>query len=325
MKLVSYPTNYSSIFADNIYRFTGVDAATPTEILFYANGVRVGARRYVGREVIETSPKALLARVIAPLPKAGEKCEFVRTDNRIVSFQVGYDDEGVKLSPAVKFTASRTPLQPLKIAGPKEQWRTISPGEFDEVALIAPASALLEAFCEVAGVASVPLANLRTAEEGGVWLLTVVADQILAMVGEREEVTLAVRMSGVEVARIHYTIVPAQRGDVRLAWLNEWGSISYHTFHNSDVEQMVTSRNECRTAQGIQLLSLEGWRTLALSSGYLPEGEMEIVGGVVTAPKVWMVEESGFVPCVLASSQAIRGTEFSVELTLRTARAESYW
>ncbi len=330
MKLVSYPTNYSSLFDDNYFRFEEVDASTPTEIIFFKEGGGpLGARRYVGREVIETSPKSLLRRVLAPQPRAAQMCEFVAVDDRDVALIVVYNDQTMR-SPTARFTASHTSLDRLAFFGPEEQRRTFSRGEFDEVAIAAPAGVTLEAYCSLAGGVKKLLARELTGEREGVWLLSINANHLLSVVGARGEeceVEIVINVAGNLLAHIHYTVEPHRKGDVRLAWLDPHGAISYHTFHLSDSEQLLSFRTECQTSDGVQLLAIEGCRNLALGSGYLSVAEWERVSGVVTAPKVWVVEESGFTPAVLSSSKTHYGARegYTVELTVSPAKKVTFW
>ena len=329
MKLVSYPTNYSSLFDDNYFRFEEVDASTPTEILFLReDGEPLGARRYVGREVIETSPKSLLRRVLAPQPRAAAKCEFVAVDDRDVALMVVYNENSMR-TPTARFTACHTPLDRLALFGLQEQKRTISRGEFDEVAITAPAGVTLEAYCSLAGGTKRNLARMLTGEREGVWLLTIHTDHLLSVVGavgEECDVEVVVNVAGNLLAHIGYTIEPRRRGDVRLAWIDPYGAISYHTFHRTDPEQILSLRTECQTSEGTQFLSLEGWSDLRLGSGYLSAAEWERVSAVVTAPKVWVVEE-GFIPAVLSSSKALYGVGegYTVELSVRPAKKTTFW
>lgn len=330
MKLVSYPKNYSSLFDDNYFRFEEVDASTSTEILFYReNGEPLGARRYVGREVIETSPKSLLRRVLAPQPKAAEVCEFVAVDDRDVALKLVYN-EGTMRTPTARFTASHTTLDRLALFGPEKQRRIISRGEFDEVAIIAPAGVTLEAYCSLAGESKRALARELTGEREGVWLLTIDTNHLLSVAGaggDECEVEVVVNVAGNLLALIVYTIEPRRRGDVRLAWMDAYGAISYHTFHCTSPEQILSSRTECQTSGGTQLLALEGWNSISLGSGLLSEAEWERVAGVATAPRVWVVEEGGFTPVVLSSSKAHRGggQGCSVELAVCHAKKRTYW
>lgn len=327
MKLVSYPTSFSSIFDDNYFRFEEVDPSTPTEILTYLKGGRLlGARRYAGRTVIETTPKALLRRVIAPKPRVATACQFMRVADRDVAIRLAYDDNTL-LTPTVRFTASHKPLYPLSAFGPREQWRTLSQGEFDELSFIAPEGARLEAYCRCGGGEWIELASLQDSGEEDIFLLTVEADHLFSVVGGERDVELMVYVAGNEVVRVHYSVDAPRKDDVRLAWLNEYGSISYHTFHRNASEQIHSSRNESQTAHGTEILSLQGWRSLSLESGFLSSGEMESVAGVVTSPMVWIVEGGNFAPVTLTSSKALcDGVEgYSVTLTLRPIKKQTYW
>ncbi len=325
MQLISYPADYSSAHDDNYFHFVGADVDTPTEICFYDNGGRLlGARRYVARESILTSPRAFVERLLSPSPLLSDTLACKVPVGREAALLVGYNGD-TERSPLLHFTASHSALPLNSVMGEVEQRRTISRGECDEVAFRASKGDRLVVTGNINGKLGGHILHNETVPANGINLLVVNIDSVIAKIQPREEVAtinLTITLAGERLVTIDYTLLPTVEGSTRLAWLNRDGYISYHTFHTTDKESVVTSRSECETPAGTLTLGGEGWRERRLHSGYLPAVEAEVLAGVVTSPRVWMITPEGAEPQTIISHSVTTLGEgaHSLTLTIRPSR-----
>lgn len=322
MNLTSSPADYASAYdQNNQFCFEGVDPAVPTEIVFYdGKGVVLGGRRYAQREKITTSPQSFLQRMLSPHPYTLRGCQIFRAEDRSVALSVGYND-GANRSPVVHFTAAQGRVPSPTALGGFEQCRTLSAGECDEVIFKLPNGARLSAECRFESEGSGRVLCEKSITTSDLYAVVVDADEILALCPSADSFDFVVTMSGSVIGRIHYEVVPAVAGSVRLAWLNTDGFISYHTFRGTSSERLVTSRSECQTQGGTQTLSVESWHERTIRSGYLSAEGVERLAGIVTSPRVWRVTADGVEPQTLLSHtiSTLGSGARQVELTLRPA------
>lgn len=331
MQLISQPADPSPLFGENLFVFEGADAATSTEIAFHlADGTLLGARRYAGRGSIATSPNAYVNRTLHPVPHHFDRSTIERAEGRDVELYVAYNN-GADRSSAILFTASHDNLSFGSAMGPNDTRRIISPGEWDEISILAPRGARLELTAVLSDGTTPILLSSRVTPERGVWLVSVVADVILAFSSTPADVEwfdVNVSSGGSLLTTVRYHLEEAPRDAVRLAWLNPRGYISYHTFRGSATEQVASRRTEAPSYEGTTTLSLDGWRELKLVSTPLPRSEVARVGEVATSPRVWRIYPDGTaVPHTLLSGavRSLGPSAHTVELTLRPSKTTTYW
>lgn len=332
MILYSYPSNFSSIFATDAYEFREVEPESPTEITFHqVDGTTLGARRFVGRSTIVTSPEAWLRRAIDPQPYMGSSggCELVQPEGRSVALYATYDNS-TATTPIVHFTASHRPLAYGSVLGGASQSRRIALGESDEIAFVPnPLSKVGVEVLLSDGTAATILTQDGSTE--GIAVVVVVADAIVSLSSNPANVEwfeVAIRLDGERVATHHYTLVEHPCESVRLAWLNADGYISYHTFAPAVEERTATSRTECSLVGGCVTLAVEGWSECCLESGFVAPAELEHLRGIATTPRLWRIEPNGS-----AVAQRVLGCEvcsdqqsgYRLSLRICPARAECFW
>lgn len=130
---------------------------------------------------------------------------------------------------------------------------------------------------------------------------------------------VTVRVAGESVAEVHYRIEPREPGSVRLCWFNRMGGLDYHTFGRPDTGYLEASREAFLNHDGYAAASVRLADRTELSSGYLPRLWMEGLALIPASPRVWRVEEEGFVPTdVFPLSHAFRnGVPGTITLTVR--------
>ena len=123
---------------------------------------------------------------------------------------------------------------------------------------------------------------------------------------------------------MEYRIVRSGCG-VRIAWWNRRGGIDYYTFRSDLDKSYTTERTKIKTAAGWQTVSSEVEDERNISSGALPGYMLEWLGEIVSAPKVWMIE-NGAAVLIDITSDAITTFDQAempqLELTFRSIDTE---
>lgn len=324
MNLKRFPADFSSAYNDNHFSFEGADPTVATELVFYTKGgAEIGVRRYVGRESIDSSPRALLMSGLAPEPigVVGE-CGFMRPEGRDMTLSVGYNG-GLSTSPEVCFVASLCDQQPNAIMGEPTQHRSIAPGECDEVAFCLTEGAEIEATLVVDEIVQSSLGSYSSPEKGVV-VFAVSADAILSELRSAESATtfeLRFAIDGRECASVRYSLRESHAEDVRLAWLAPDGSVAYHTLPSPKSVRLQTERTLYQSPSGSVTAGVERWQESVLDSGVLSSAEAERLGEMLSSARLWRITDEGAEPQIVLSHQAEvggRGVR-RVTLTLRPA------
>ncbi len=325
MELTKSPADFASAHADNLFSFVDVDALSPQELIFYdANGDMVTARRYVGYESIDTSPKSILLRMLSPEPLADiAQCKFLHPEGRDALLSVEYDG-GEGLTPEILFTSSHHDHTANSIMGDMEQWRTIASGEYDEVAFCLAEGATITVNLYADGRSQ--LLCGFTATTKGVVLLALSADDIIsrmALFTDSSTFELRFVIGDRICAVIHYRLRSPHPSDVRLAWLNREGGISYHTFRLAQ-KSLHRSSRECASSSGDAVVSAESWTERNVESEVLSIAQTDQLSEVLSSAKLWICRSEGFEPQILLSSQLILVGEGARRINLSVRSAKSF-
>ena len=123
-----------------------------------------------------------------------------------------------------------------------------------------------------------------------------------------------------ECGAVNYSVIPAVRDGVRLAWRSSAGSVEHYTF---PVVRTVTVRAERREAEGRVgrggAASSAGGET-RLASAYEGLAGLEALAGLSTAPEVWIAKGDVYTPvCVVTDEAVVRrhGTLCCLEIAIR--------
>lgn len=330
MKLTSIPADFSPILADNYFHFEEVDPAVSTEIYFFdSDGQRLGARRYAGRSVIDSSPRAIIRRMLDPQPVVRGPLRLEQPARRQVALSVAVGEDGER-SALVRFGANVVALEPSAMVGPARQRRVISPDEFDELSLY-----LKEGDGVIVDVTT-PQSDtserlLRyVCPSSGLYTLTYSFEDLRSALDQQEEsveLELRVWVGGLLKGVIDYLVVPSAKGDCRVAWLDAYGAVRHYTFRSQPEEHQQVERRESDTLSGTHTLAVESWSRLRLRSGLLSRGEMDFVRGLTSAPRLWRLEGDEWRPCTIEESVCRCSGEgaMSIDVTLRPSRKSQLW
>lgn len=329
MKLISFPTDFSPLLADNYFHFEEVDPTVSTEIYFFSSsGEPLGARRYAGRTTIDTSPRALLQRTLDPEPVEAAPIRISIPSTRQVGLSVAEGPDGEQ-SPVVMFGANVLPILPSSLLGPSEQRRRMSLADYDEVSLRLTQGDVLRVEVLLEGGQTVCPMTFR-APKSALYVVTLSAENLCELVelghsGGRVDVAFTIGDSSVGL--LHYELFPAAKGDRRVAWLDVYGAIRHHTFTQPPTERYEVERRECGSQQGTLTLGVEGWKSTTLRTGPLSLPDLDQIRGLVCSPRVWLLEDEGWVAQSIENSvcRCGVGEVMSLEVTLRPSQKTTLW
>lgn len=330
MKLISYPSDFSPLLADNFFHFEEADPSVSTEIYFFdEQGATMGARRYAGRSEIDSSPRALLQRSLDPEPVERGSLRVVQPAGRQVGLSVAVGSDG-EHSSVVRFAANVLPLMPSSLVGASEQQRAMSEGDYDELTLRLTEGDRLTMECSPSGSEEVVCPLEFECPADGLYTLTFTARELLDIldleVGSAR-VDVGLLVAGELKGLIHYRLLPACKGEKRVAWLDVYGAIRHYSFSLLPTERVEVTRRESDTLRGSRTLSVESWKSTTLQSGPLSRGELDYLQGIVCSPRVWMLSEGAWMPCSVENSLCSCGPKdvLSLEITLRPAQKTTLW
>lgn len=323
MKLTKSPADFASAMEENYFSFEEVEPSEHSEVIFYDESDNVVAvRRFVGCECINTSPKAFLLHRLAPEPVV-EGCGFMKPVARDASLSVEYD-YGNEITPLILFTAAHQAYAANSAMGAKEQWRTIAPAERDEIGFCVMPQTTVEAYFSADGEVFTLLESF-TPDFKGVLLFVLSTEDLVArslLAEGTKEFMVRFTINRKRCTTLHYRLADVHPTDVRLAWLNKQGGVSYHTFHAPVQQRLRTHSIECETPNGSVVMEKQSWVESRLDSGELSEGEAHILAELLTSPRLWRVGAEGCEPQIILSSEGTMaaGKLRRVSLTIRPAQ-----
>ncbi len=324
MILTSSPADFASAYKDNYFSFEEMEPSAFADVVFYdENEEVVGVRCFSGRESVATSPRAFLLRKLSPEPVESDECGFLLPTSRTTTLAVEYN-YGEDLTPNILFTAAHHDCEPNSQMGAEEQWRTISTGECDEIGFCLDEGAMAKVVLLLNGIPRAMI-GAYTASAKCVALFMLNMDNILSrklLPEGTEEFDIMCVVGTTLCSTIHYRIKESHPSDVRLAWLNEWGGVSYHTFHRPVGQKLLSKRKVCETPSGSVVTGVESWIESTLDSGMLSEVEAHHFSELLSSPRVWRKGAEGFEPQIITSSDALMvgGELRRVSLTIRPAK-----
>lgn len=290
------PTLYGSVFRPVCFELTEVDAPEGLDVRILDMSFReLGAKRFYaqGGLTIDVGPymRALLAP--EPIVSKGHGCHKVPERVAEALLAIGDVTSGCMSMGGT----DDTPVGAIGSAAPVRV--SIRPGERDEIPLIpregttAPKitfthGGVLHTDLSLGGAPYVtsPLAVVVDVDTVlAAWRrLTGAAYDALA------EFTVEVCS---EEARI-YTLDHYGSGGVRLAWLNRFGGVDYHTFPTVRQTLFEGSRTRVATINGFRTLATAAAQSTRLVSAPCSEGESMWLSEIFSSPVVWRIAGTAF-------------------------------
>lgn len=93
----------------------------------------------------------------------------------------------------------------------------------------------------------------------------------------------------VELIRKRFAVTEKQQDRVRMCWLNRYGTVDYYTFSPVQRRTVSAVKNRITTGRGTRTAHVESEYTATVQSPFLPASHVGELSGIVTSPRVWLV------------------------------------
>ena len=197
--------------------------------------------------------------------------------------------------------------------------RKIAYGEQDEVLIVAGAGSKIAAHITTNNEESL---SLEYTTASGVAIFTL-ATKDFGLWADRIEVVL--ECNGKPLGTLRYTIAPSYKGNTRLAWISEKGSIERYTFPAITSTSRKVERTILNALASREVIESRTELFATLRSHYEPKATIEALARIISAPKVWIERQNGVQEVVVATSSLdsnLFNEPNAVTLTLSVARRE---
>ncbi|MDL2319905.1 hypothetical protein LJC45_02095 [Alistipes sp. OttesenSCG-928-B03] len=128
------------------------------------------------------------------------------------------------------------------------------------------------------------------------------------------------------VAR-RYEIVRRRSDAVRLCWVNEYGSVDYHTFAVCANESVAAIKSRIYTGEGYRVLDSRAQKSWAVRSEYMDAEGIAWLRGLLSSPRVWIAAEGGMFTPVDVMTDSVTtdaSAPASLKIALREAKLATY-
>jgi hypothetical protein len=339
MKVVSTPANYGSAFLPACFTLSEINAPDGIDLdIMPANGsVPLGTKRIYSSTTAQVNVAPYARRLLSPLPLCGRDAGIYASGGLNASCYIAAPSAGFT-SPVVTLCGGTegVPANTLLSAAPTTV--TIAPGERDELSIVSEdVVAPVTAFRRGTVSYNNPMAGVR-----GTGIVTAVVDVdavlhawTLRTGAPAEEldafsVRLKLSQAGYENHVVerkyqidHTTHNPAGVRGWRLAWLNRFGAIDYHTFPVEGEFRSGGGHTTIVSAGGMRTMSTETRQSQKLMSEPCNARTAEWLSEIFSSPVVWMVDGGGYERVEVAGGEVVcepdKPTIVSVTISLATA------
>jgi hypothetical protein len=302
MKITSYPTPYGSVYRPACVSLAEVQApeGIDIDIMSTDGSVLLGTKRIYSDSTARINVAPYLRRLLAPVPLCDRGHGIITTTGRDASCVVkaaGVTSSSVTLCGGTE----DSPLDTLLSAAPPVV--KIAPGERDEMSVLS--GGIVEPVVTIQwNGATYTDSTMGQKLYSGVLTAVIDPDTVCHKLHLRTgapldapdgfSVRLQLRQAGREnvVVERRYVIDRSVRGGGarRLAWLNRFGVVDYHTFPVAEEFSSSGERTRIVTSGGFRTVATSGVQSLRLLSEPCDEVAAEWLSEIFSSPLVWMVD-----------------------------------
>lgn len=308
------PPAYGSAFRPACLVLSGVEApaGVDIEIRSAVGGEVLGVKRIYSSDEASVNVAPYIRRFLAPTPMCGSTAGIYVGTARAASCFLsapGFTSDAVMLCAGVE----DAPANVLLSASPPVV--KIAPGERDEMGIISGS----RVYCEVSFSRSGTLYTEQIGQRNAAGSLAAVidADAVCRAYASRtggaaDELTdftvrLRLEQAGFEgrVIERRYTVDRGARTGRRLAWVNRYGAVDYHTFPVCEEFRSGGSRTRIETPAGYRTVATAAGQSLKLLSEPCDAAGAEWLSELFSSPAVWMVEGPEFEKVEVAAGEMV--------------------
>ncbi len=301
MTVTTFPRPYQSVFRDACFSLAGIPTPeVDVSIRAVGQTAPLGIKRIYtegGGGSVNVAP--YMRRLVAPEPLCGFSAGMVAGIGRVVSCFVeapGYTSAAIALTGGTE----DAPLDTILSAAPRTV--KIRPEEKDEIAVITGGTAVKPVIVFNHGGVEYVDDSHGAFTGNGMAAMVVDADAFgrtftsLTGAAEEEMTGFAVRLTirtgtpSETILERRYTLDRVSGAGRRLAWVNRYGAVDYHTFPTLAEVRSAGSRTRIYTSEGYRTVATTAERSETLFSEPCDAAAAEWLGEIFSSPAVWEVD-----------------------------------
>ncbi len=303
MTVTAFPGPYQSVFRDACFTLAGIQTSyVDVSIRAVGETAPIGVKRIyteAGEWSVNVAP--YVRRLISPEPMCGLSAGICEGARRVVSCFV--EAPGCT-SAAVALTGGTRDVPPNTILSAAPRTVKIRPGEKDEISVITGGIAVKPVIVfNHLGVEYIDDSHVAFTGSG---MATMVVDadycgRIFASLTGTAGVEMTgftVRLKVGEGTQSETTLerryildrISGGGGGRRLAWVNRYGAIDYHTFPTVGEVRSSGRRTRIYTPDGYRTVATAAERSETLLSEPCDAGAADWLAGIFSSPAVWEVD-----------------------------------
>ena len=321
------PDDFASVFEPLSYSVSNTQNKTlSAEILTSDSNSPIGIKRIPAANTASFNIAAYLRRQIKPSPFSSNAFGLFSDKGRFVSVVVKCDSA---ISPVRTFTGATSSLHENTLLSDISSRRSISWKDNGEISLLVPDSSLHYSI-KLSGSKSLSFSSSEYIASRGIVSLCISMSMLHEQLIKKgfdpnNYSSMSVEISNPlkSLAVISYDINPlATDSDTRLCWLNKFGALDYFSFSNPLDSAISVTKDRFLNHDGFSIASISASTLYRVSSGFLPAKLFAAVAYIISSPKVWMVQNSMFIPVDITSDNLHFSplSANSVDFTFRPAK-----
>ncbi len=307
-------------FAEAVYTVTGADPAAELDAEVSDGASVLATKRLHGADSYRVNIAYAVQGLLAVAPATSQECGIYTPEGRTARASLRI---GTLTAPLQTFSASTAVLTGLQKLSDAPEIVPIRWGENDEIPFAAP-EGRLSARITLGGNDTLAI-DCPEVEGGSLHCFVLATDDLLwhiAGAGKKPadfaRIEVALSLDGEAFLYQVYTIEEPCEG-VRLAWLNPYGSVDYHTFPVVVKEEMAAGKSSVLTPAGYKTARAATTCTLTVTSDYEPTPTLRWLAQAASSPRAWIVAAGARMPVGIDAAKVTTRSEAlaRVELTLR--------
>jgi hypothetical protein len=301
------PTKYSSAFQPACYGLAEIGApeGADFDIMSVASTTPLGTKRIYSATTGQINVSPYLRQLIAPTPMCDKSAGIHQSVGRTASGTVR-TPEGV-YAPITTLCAGTEAISKNTLLSAAPHTVTIAPGERDEMSVVSEARVIPVVTFKRGANSYTDNTSLGQCTAVGMSVTVIDVNHVCnlyaartgAPASELEEFTVRLKLdqSGFQdqIVERHYVIDRSggnTRQGRRLAWINRFGAIDYHTFPTVTGYRSSGSHTSVSTPGGLRTVATTATQSIGLSSEPCSPLETEWLAEIFSSPAVWTVRGS---------------------------------
>lgn len=323
MNIKSIPENYTGALAPVVFQIWQADPenAITVQIITGQEEHIAGEKILSGEDSYSVNVANYCKGEINIEPITGEWSVIGNAMQRCCPVSI---KSGETSSTKIYVTGGQKVCPTKKILSDSPSKHRISPGDKDEIAIIAPETSISvkAKLNNISDMAEIELAN--TTCSNGVYVVSIDTEHIETLLEkplcEFTKMTVEIKEADNVLAKREYRIVPTTSDAVRLCWQNPYGQIDYHTF-NLVEEKFNVSKNKIYLSSGYTTIGLTQEVVTRVVSECEPSKTVKWLTEIMSAPQVWLVAQEKIVKIdILTDNTSFSNTQpGNINLSFRNA------